>query len=492
MATRTYITWEDGYKRRPSNTDTVDFSSIRIGASLLEIKETAGHFDFSAKKLVNVAPGGVSGEAVEYGQYNTALGLKEDTANRGSANGYCPLDASSKVPAVNLPNAIMEYKGTWNATTNTPTLADGGGNADEAIGDVYRVSVSGTQDLGSGSIDFDVGDYVILNASKVWERSPGGDNVDSVNGQSGVVVLDTDDIGEGSTNKYYSETLFNSSFSGKSTDDLTEGSTNKYYSETLFNSSFSGKTTTDLTEGDNKYYTAAQARSDLITQVITDGVTGTAPSEDAVYDALALKAAADHNHDGVYSPVGHDHSGVYAPISHNHTASDVTDFSAAAKAATISQVITDGVTGLAPSEDAVFDALALKADLTDVSAPKTTLTNKEGGEITIRQVCYLTAAGEVNLAQANDSLSLATAFYMVEDASIANDASGEFYMPDRGTEVDGFSGLTVGSPIYLSRSSAGGYQQDLSGFVAGEHVVTLGRVVSATKIVWNPKYEFEW
>lgn len=40
--------------------------------------------------------------------------------------------------------------------------------------------------------------------------------------------IDTDNITEGVSNKFYSETLFNNSFSGKSTDDLTEGSTNLY------------------------------------------------------------------------------------------------------------------------------------------------------------------------------------------------------------------------------------------------------------------------
>ncbi len=46
------------------------------------------------------------------------------------------------------------------------------------------------------------------------------------------------------------------------------------------------------------------------------------------------------------------------------TASQVSDFNSAAQTATISQVITNGVTTKAPSEDAVFDALAGKASTT--------------------------------------------------------------------------------------------------------------------------------
>lgn len=41
-----------------------------------------------------------------------------------------------------------------------------------------------------------------------------------------------------------------------------------------------------------------------------------------------------------------------------------------ASSSTVSQTITNGVTDKSPSEDAVFDALALKADKTDLVASK--------------------------------------------------------------------------------------------------------------------------
>jgi len=55
--------------------------------------------------------------------------------------------------------------------------------------------------------------------------------VDSVNSQTGAVVLDTDDIDEGSTNLYYTDTRFDNRFNTKDTDDLDEGSTNLYYTD---------------------------------------------------------------------------------------------------------------------------------------------------------------------------------------------------------------------------------------------------------------------
>lgn len=58
-----------------------------------------------------------------------------------------------------------DYKGAWNASSNTPTLADGTGTN----GDFYRVSVSGTQNLGSGNISFFANNLVIYNGS-IWEQ----------------------------------------------------------------------------------------------------------------------------------------------------------------------------------------------------------------------------------------------------------------------------------------------------------------------------------
>lgn len=87
---------------------------------------------------------------------------------KGTANGVATLDGSGKVPFSQLPTS-NPYKGTWNASTNAPTIANGTGTT----GDYYRVSVAGTQNLGSGSITFAVGDDVIYNGS-IWQRVPSG------------------------------------------------------------------------------------------------------------------------------------------------------------------------------------------------------------------------------------------------------------------------------------------------------------------------------
>ncbi len=135
-----------------------------------------------------------------YSWGNHALAGYQLASEKGAANGYASLDGAGKVPISQLPSSIMEYKGVWNASTNNPTLADGTGDT----GDVYRVSVAGTKDLGSGNISFEVGDYVIYNGA-TWEKSDTTDAVASVNGKTGVVVLKTVDIAE-DTNLYYTDT----------------------------------------------------------------------------------------------------------------------------------------------------------------------------------------------------------------------------------------------------------------------------------------------
>lgn len=100
------------------------------------------------------------------------------------------LDANGKVPVSQLPASLMMYQGVWDASTNTPTLLDGTGD----IGDVYRVSVGGSRNLGSGAIEFAVGDYVILNSSSVWEKSDTTDAVSRVAGKTGDVTLSASDV----------------------------------------------------------------------------------------------------------------------------------------------------------------------------------------------------------------------------------------------------------------------------------------------------------
>ena len=85
-----------------------------------------------------------------------------------AANGIPQLDSSGKILVSQLPNSVMEYLGTWDASTNTPTLVNGTGNA----GDVYLCNVAGTVNFGAGPISFVVSDQVIYSGT-IWQKASG-------------------------------------------------------------------------------------------------------------------------------------------------------------------------------------------------------------------------------------------------------------------------------------------------------------------------------
>ena len=82
--------------------------------------------------------------------------------------GIPQLDVNGKILVSQLPNSVMEYKGTWDASTNTPTLVNGTGNQ----GDVYLCNVAGTVNFGAGAISFVVSDQVIYSGS-IWQKASG-------------------------------------------------------------------------------------------------------------------------------------------------------------------------------------------------------------------------------------------------------------------------------------------------------------------------------
>jgi hypothetical protein len=70
-----------------------------------------------------------------------------------------------------ITNAIgaLNYKGTWDAATNNPTLVSSVGTQ----GDYYVVSVAGSTNL-NGTTLWGVGDMAIFNGS-IWQKADGGD-----------------------------------------------------------------------------------------------------------------------------------------------------------------------------------------------------------------------------------------------------------------------------------------------------------------------------
>jgi hypothetical protein len=124
----------------------------------------AAVFDFSIPRGAGVNSGGATGQVL-----TKASGTDYDTTWTNITGG-------------------LDYRGTWNASTNTPTLVSSVGTN----GYYYIVSVAGTTNL-DGITDWQVGDWVIFNGS-AWQKLDQTNLVTSVNGFTGAVVLTNTDI----------------------------------------------------------------------------------------------------------------------------------------------------------------------------------------------------------------------------------------------------------------------------------------------------------
>lgn len=136
------------------------------------------------------------------------LANKLNVSAVGAVSGVAPLDASQKVPSIYLPDAILgsvTYKGTYNAGTGLPSLAA----ASAANKGFYYV----VNTAGSVPMSLNIGDWVISNGTS-WEKVNNSSGVSTVFGRAGAVIATTgdynsDQVTEGSTNRYYSDALAN-------------------------------------------------------------------------------------------------------------------------------------------------------------------------------------------------------------------------------------------------------------------------------------------
>jgi hypothetical protein len=104
-----------------------------------------------------------------------------------------------KADLSSISSAIM-LQGTWNANTNAPDLTI----LTPPKGYAWYVTVAGATNLG-GITSWTEGDLAVSTGGGNWIKIDGISTVLSVNGQAGVVLLDTDDIPEGVINLYYTD-----------------------------------------------------------------------------------------------------------------------------------------------------------------------------------------------------------------------------------------------------------------------------------------------
>jgi len=162
-------------------------TSAMTAASTIPNTDVTGLGTMSTQNSNNISVTGGSMSGVTISDYVA-------TATKGVANGVASLDGSGTVPVSQLPAAVLgalSYQGTWNASTNTPTLTSSVGTK----GYYYVVNVAGSTNL-NGITDWVVGDWAVFNGS-VWQKVDNTDAVTSVNGYTGTVVLGYGDITTG-------------------------------------------------------------------------------------------------------------------------------------------------------------------------------------------------------------------------------------------------------------------------------------------------------
>ena len=113
----------------------------------------------------------------------------------GANSGVATLDSSGKLTTSQIPTSLvgaLQYQGTWNASTNSPTLVSSTGTK----GQYYKVSNSGTTTI-DGISSWTAGDLIIFDGI-TWDKVDGNPNeVLSVAGRTGAVTLTSSDVGLG-------------------------------------------------------------------------------------------------------------------------------------------------------------------------------------------------------------------------------------------------------------------------------------------------------
>ena len=143
---------------------------------------------------IAVAHGGTGASNQADARTNLGLGTIA-TYTAGGSNGAATLDGSGTLTAAQIPASLIGavvFQGTWNASTNTPTLTSATGTT----GNYYVVSVAGSTDL-DGTTDWKIGDWAIYSGTE-WQKIDNTDSVTSVAGKTGAVTLVSSDVGLGS------------------------------------------------------------------------------------------------------------------------------------------------------------------------------------------------------------------------------------------------------------------------------------------------------
>jgi len=213
-----------------------------------------------------------------------ASGVTAGTYGSSSALPIVTVDAKGVITGVTTASFQngLSYQGTWNAATNTPTLASSSG----VQGYYYIVDVAGTTNL-NGVTDWQVGDWAVFSGS-VWQKLDQSNTVISVNGQTGSVVLTAANVGAPTVNGTGATGVWGISISGTaaSATNVAGGAANRIvYNTGAGASNFVAAPTANNTflKWDGSNFAWASAVTSAVA-TFSAGSTGLTPSSGATGD----------------------------------------------------------------------------------------------------------------------------------------------------------------------------------------------------------------
>ena len=209
-------------------------------------------------------------------------------------NGIPQLDSNGKILVNQLPNSVMEYKGTWNVSTNTPTLVNGVGNQ----GDVYLVegaAVGGTAfNFGAGPIIFFNGDQVVYSGS-IWQRASG-----STGTVTSVAVTESGDALSITGSPITTSGTINIGFAGNSGQYVNgAGGLTTFPTDNITGSGASGQVTyfngTNTITGENSFNYDASTNRLGVNTTVPNATIGANAGVDSGYSLLLKSDNANYN-----------------------------------------------------------------------------------------------------------------------------------------------------------------------------------------------------
>lgn len=172
-----------------TNGDSHDHSGgdgAQISHTSLTNIGTTTHSQIDAHIASSSNPHGVT--AAQIGLGNVTNDTQVPLAQKAAPNGICPLNSSTKIDSLYLPDSILgqvEYRGSWVASENSPAIPTA---AEGNKGWYYVCADSGTL----FGLEFTTGDWIISDGTK-WDKIDNTDAVTSVFGRSGTVVATNGD-----------------------------------------------------------------------------------------------------------------------------------------------------------------------------------------------------------------------------------------------------------------------------------------------------------